>query len=106
MVIDQQEKIIQALSGLVMDEASELTKLRQKKRVTQLAGGMILLLAFTLVFQDSESPLAWLYALGSACGGILIGMSICYERSLLTWPILRDFLDRDRLRSSGLDGEK
>lgn len=106
MAIDQREKIIQALSGLVVDEAAELDKLRQKKRVAQLAGGMLLLLAFTLIFQDSESPLAWLYALGSACGGILIGLSICYERSLLTWPILRDFLDRDRLRNSGLDSEK
>ena len=100
MAVDQREKIIQALSGLVRNEAVELDKLRQKKRVAQLAGGIILLLAFTLVFQDSESPLAWLYSLAAALGGILIGLSMCFERSLLTWPILREYLDRDRLRDT------
>jgi hypothetical protein len=102
----QREKIIQALSGLVRDEAAEMDKLRLRKRVTQLAGWLVLALVFTLAFQDSESPLAWLYTLGAALGGVLLGMGKWYESSLLSWPVLREFLDRDRLRDARIDDEK
>lgn len=102
----QREKIIQALAGLVRDEAAEMNKLRLRKRITQLAGWLALILAFTLAFQDSESPLAWLYTLGAALGGVLLGLNIWFEKSLLSWPVLREFLDRDRLRDARVDDEK
>ena len=95
----KEEKIIRNLVHFANNEAVGLNKLRILKRISTLSGWTVLLVAFTLAFQQSKHLAPWIYTIAAAFGGALIGLAIWYENTLLTWPTLRRFLDLEKLKN-------
>jgi hypothetical protein len=92
--------ILQALVRFAQDEDKSMQRLRRRRYISLISACILLLAAFTFAFQESEQVAPWLYTLVAALGGIALGLSTWLDSSLATWPVLRNYLDLDRLRNT------
>ncbi|MGD8379627.1 MAG: hypothetical protein PVI37_12190 [Gammaproteobacteria bacterium] len=91
------DKIVADLHRMLTDEPRQLTRLRRVMRLIKVTGWFVLLVCFSLAFMESEAVSPWIYTAAAAIGGALIGIGVWLENTLLTWPVLKEFIDRDRL---------
>jgi hypothetical protein len=94
------EGIRQALVRFARDEEGSLRRLRKRRSLALVIGSVILLAAFSLAFQESDQVAPWVYTVSAAFGGGLLGLANWFDSSLATWPVLRDYLDLERLRNT------
>ena len=94
----QQERITQNLVEFARDEQSALGRVRFMKRVTQIGGWVVLVIAFTLAYHDRLGVPAWVPTGREAVGGAMVALGQWFENTRLTWRLLRQDLDLDRLR--------
>jgi hypothetical protein len=92
--------ILRALARFARDEEGSLHRLRMRQRLSFALGCLILLVAFSLAFQESDLVAPWIYTLAAAFGGVCLGLATWFDSSLATWPVMRDYLDLERLRNT------
>ena len=96
----QQQRIMQNLAHFARNEEAGLKKVRVMKTISQIAGWVCLLIAFSLAFQESAAFSPWIHTFIAAFGGALIGIGVWFENTLVTWPILRQFIDLTRMQNA------
>ncbi len=95
------ERTRRALVLLATDEQKALDRMRRNRRWFKAAGFGVLFVSFSLAFNPSFGVPCWVLAAVSSLGGALIGLTVWLEQSLAQWPVLREYLDLERLRKLG-----
>ncbi len=98
MLKTDREGALRALILLAKDEEMALGAVRRKRRLFNGCGFVLLLAAFFLAFNPSFRVPGWVLAFVASLGGAVLGMGIWFENSLAQWPVLKEFLDLERLR--------
>ncbi|KQC12623.1 MAG: hypothetical protein APR63_10525 [Desulfuromonas sp. SDB] len=86
---------------LAENEKSQLKKMKISKNISLIMGWIILLAAFSLSFLKLNFISPWIYSVAAAFGGVFIGLGVCFGNSLDTWPVLRKFLNLEKLKQQG-----
>ncbi|GEM_PF-4213365 len=95
------EQVLKALVLLATDEQAALCKVRTNHRWFKIGGFGMMLDSFFLAFNPSFVIPCWIIALAAAFGGASMGLAVWFENSIVHWPILKEYLDLERLR--GMD---
>jgi hypothetical protein len=95
------ERALKALILLATDEQAALGKVRTSRRWCKLGGFGVMFAAFFLAFNPSLGIPCWILAIAAAIGGMLSGFAVWFENSLAQWPVLKQYLDLERLRKLG-----
>lgn len=99
-------QVLKALMLLANDEENALEKVRRSKNLSNGLGFGVLCASFFLALVPSFGIPAWATAIGASFGGALIGLGIWFENSLIQWPVLKEFLDLERLRSLSVESAR
>lgn len=94
----KEKKIFKQLTDLIENEESQLRKIRIFKSISMIAGGVILSASFTFALLEIDVISPFVYTITAAFGGTFIGLAVCWGNSLDTWPILRKFLDLEKIK--------
>jgi len=97
------ERTRKALVLLACDEQAALAKVRRNRLWFRAAGFAVMFVSFYLAFNPSFGIPCWILAVVSSFGGALTGLSIWFEQSLAQWPVLKQYLDLERLRRQGAE---
>lgn len=95
------EQTRQALVLLATDEQAALRKVRASHRWFKTGGFGVMFAAFFIALNPSFGVPCWVSAVAASFGGSLIGLSLWFENSLAQWPVLKEYLDLERLRALG-----
>lgn len=95
----KEEKILKNLSAFAGNEEAGLKQVRLYKRISKFGGWLILLIAFSLAFMEPALLPVWLVVFVAAMGGAMIGLDIWFEHTLDSWPVIRRYLDLERLQA-------
>lgn len=96
-------KIRSNLIAFVCDEQAGLTRLRGLRWVSGAGGWIILVTAFSLAFMEQEVLPGWSLVFAASLGGGMIGLGTWFKHTLDSWPVIRGYLDLERLRAEGGD---
>ena len=99
----KEEKILKNLINFALNEEAGLKQLRRYKRISKIGGWLILLITFSLVFMEPMPLPVWFVVFVAAMGGAMIGLGIWFEHTLDSWPVMRRYLDLERLKAEGGD---
>lgn len=91
-------EIILAISKLMEDEETELTKLRRIRMVYYWLGAL-LIIASLFEAKDPQWPV-WVFSLVGATGGLVVGLGFHYDNSIKQWPALKPFMDREKIEEA------
>jgi len=97
-------KMIAELESLLKDESAHIAKYKRTSVVIKVVGITFLLAGLAIV----GTPWNWTTAFFTALGGFLAGVSVAYDHSLKSWPIIRTLLKDnalDILKSEGRAGD-
>jgi uncharacterized membrane protein YdcZ (DUF606 family) len=97
------EQVLKALVLLAADEQAALRKVRASHRWFKIGGFGVMFVAFFLAFNPSFGVPCWVLAAVAAFGGALAGLALWFENSLVQWPVLKQYLDLERLRGLSKD---
>jgi uncharacterized membrane protein len=90
-------RVLRDLARLVDNETTRLRTIRRLALALWLTG--IVAVACALLFMRAPDSLTqWLAILGMI-GGFLAGIASFYSTSLRQWPVLRRYLDVERIRA-------
>jgi hypothetical protein len=90
------KKALAELASLLKDEKAHLAKVRRTRNVVLGAGIACLLIAWWI----AGTPWNWTAAnaaIAGMLGGFLCGLSVAFDQSMRSWPILRPLLRDDAL---------
>jgi hypothetical protein len=90
------QKALTELASLLKDEKAHLAKVRRTRNVV-LAGGIACLLIAWWIFGTPWNWTAANAAIVAMLGGFLCGISVAFDQSMRSWPILRPLLREDAL---------
>jgi hypothetical protein len=100
--VTREEKIERRMAAhiarLVRDEASELARLRKRREFLYEVGGLLILLSL-LASVRTWWP-TWVNPLLAASGGLACGLGVFYDTAANQWPVLRKFLDSEKLEQT------
>jgi len=89
-------KMIAELESVLKDESAHIAKYKRTSVVVKVVGIAFLLVGLAIV----GAPWNWssaAAALSAAIGGFLAGVSVAYDTSLKSWPIIRTLLKDNAL---------
>ena len=89
-------RIIAEFDSLLRDESAHIAKYTRTGFRIKVAGIVFLLVALVIVGTPWHWPTA-AAALFAAMGAFLAGLSVAYDSSLRSWPIIRPLLKDDAL---------
>ncbi len=98
-----EKKILRNLIVFAKNEEAGLLRVRKFYLISKFGGWFILLLSFIQAFQNTNFIPTWLTTFLAAMGGAMIGLSIWFDHTLKTWPIMRNYVDLEKLRSEDAD---
>ena len=84
------------LASLLKDERAHLAKYRRTRNLVMAAGIACLLIAWVI----AGTPWNWTAAnaaIAAMLGGFLCGLSVAFDNSMRSWPILRPLLKENAL---------
>lgn len=96
-------KMIAEFESILMDENAHIAKYKRTSTLIKVLGIGFLLVAWWI----AGTPWNWTIAaaaLFAALGGLLGGLSVAYDNSLRSWPIIRTLLKDNALEI--LKGER
>ena len=100
-------KMITEFESVLKDESAHIAKYKRTSVLIKVVGIAFLLVGLAIV----GTPWNWstaAAALFAAAGGFLAGVSVAYDHSLKSWPIIRTLLKDnalDILKSEGRAGD-
>ena len=89
-------KMIAEFGSLLKDERAHIAKYNRTSFVIKAIGTALLLAGLAIVWTPWSWPTA-AAALFAAAGGFLAGVSLAYDHSLKSWPIIRTLLKDNAL---------
>ena len=91
MKSDKRGKVAEELASLLKDEKAHLAKYRRTRNLILVLGIACLLIAWAI----AGTPWDWTAASAAAmalAGGFLLGLTVAYDNSAHSWPILKHLL--------------
>ena len=91
MKSEQRGKVAAELASLLKDEKAHLAKYTRTRNLVRIAGLACLLIAWAI----AGTPWNWTAASAATMalvGGFLLGLSVAYDNSAQSWPILKPLL--------------
>lgn len=95
----KEEKILINLIIFACNEEAGLKQLRRYKHISKIGGWLILLIAFSLAFMEPIPLPVWIVLFVTAMAGAMIGLGTWFEHTLDSWPVIRRYLDLERLKA-------
>ncbi len=92
-----QKKYMASLSRLIQNEDVELSKLNSRRLVFYLAG-MFMVIASIAESLEPTRP-TWVIAALGIIGSYFLCIGIYIRSSLKIWPVLKGYLDKERIVS-------
>ncbi len=112
---DRLEMLAKDLSGVLVDQEEETIANNdvQGDKVSSFsifwpvvsAVLLILLITFSLAFMEPVPLPVWFLIFITAMAGVMIGLGTWFEQTLDSWPIIRRYLDLERLKKEGENSE-
>ena len=91
-----EKKVVLGLEKLLSDEERPLKRLRLTGRVLAVLGWLSLTFMFIAIFETSSVHTYFLVL--AVAGGVCIGLSIWLSTFSSQWPVLRAYIDVDRIK--------
>lgn len=96
--------MITELESVLKDESAHIAKYRRTSVLIKAAGIAFLLVGLAIAGTPWNWPIA-AAALFALAGGFLAGVSVAYDHSLKSWPIIRTLLKDDALEILKREGD-
>jgi hypothetical protein len=87
-------KMIKEFESLLKDESAHIAKYKRTSVLIQVVGIGLLLVGLAITTWSWPTAAATLFA---AAGSFLAGLSVAYDHSLKSWPIIRTLLKDNAL---------
>ena len=91
MKSEKKGKVAAELASLLKDEKAHLARYRRTRNLVLIVGIVFLLIAWAI----AGSPWNWTAAAAASmalAGGFLCGLTVAYDNSAQSWPILKPLL--------------
>lgn len=92
-------KVIQELVRGLENESRYLRKYSVLGKSLGAIGGLLFGLLFMSALRLNDQNLLWFLCLGTT-GGILIGLSVYFGTSVKQWPVVKEFIDANKLQEA------
>lgn len=93
------ERILRDLAAFASDEEASVKRVRRTGWLSKASGWLLLFLCFSIAFMYPRALPAGLLILIAGMGGVLLALGVWFTSTADTWPVLRGYLDLDRLRA-------
>lgn len=99
MKIAYRTKIIQELVRVLDSDSKYLRKYSLVGKALSVIGGVLFGLLVISALRLKDQNLLWFLCLGTMAG-ILIGLSVYFGISVKQWPLIKEFIDANKLQEA------
>jgi len=94
--IKLEEKIVRTLAKFLTNEKALVRRWRVVGQASIFLGSLLWVLAIFAYAQDAA--VSWIFAALSGVGGLCIGLGLWFSTFVTQWPVVRQFIDAERVR--------
>jgi len=94
--IKLEEKIVRTLAKFLADDKVLIRRWRIVGQASIFLGSLLWVLAIFAFAQDAG--VSWIFAALSGVGGLCIGLGLWFSTFVTQWPVVRQFIDAERVR--------
>jgi hypothetical protein len=91
-----EKKIVRDLAKFLAGEPESVKRWRRIGNAWIVAGSLLCVLALFICSQDASIP--WILATLSVLGGFCLGLGLWFTTFVEQWPVVRQFIDAERVR--------
>jgi uncharacterized membrane protein len=94
-------KIVRTLARFLVNEQVLIRRWRVVGKASIFLGSLLWALAILAYAQNASAP--WIFAALSGVGGLCLGLGLWFSTFVTQWPVVRQFIDAEKVRQRAIE---